>query len=84
MEAEIFVALVEPAPYRLLFEGTPGGGAKLVLNGRPLSELTLGAEGVAEVLVPAARILQGVNRLTFDMKPSERLTLSRIWWRRTG
>ena len=83
-EAEIFVALAEPAAYRLLFEGTPGGGAQLVLNGRPLSALTIGADGRAEVFVPSARILQGVNCLTFEMKHRERLTLSRVSWRRPG
>ena len=83
-EAEIFVALAEPAAYRLLFEGAPGGGAQLVLNGRPLSALTIGADGRAEVFVPSARILQGVNCLTFYMKYRERLTLSRVSWRRPG
>ena len=83
-EAEIFVALAEPAAYRLLFEGAPGGGAQLVLNGRPLGELTIGADGRAEVFVSSAPILQGVNYLAFEMKPRARLTLSRVSWRRPG
>ena len=83
-EAEIFVALAEPAAYRLVFEGAPGGEAQLVLNGRALSELVIGADGRAEVFVPVARIVQGVNRLTFEMKHREGLTLSRVSWRRPG
>ena len=83
-EAEIIVALAEPADYHLLFEGTFGGGARLVLNGRPLGELTIGADGRSEIFVPAARILQGVNYLICQMRQRERLTLSRVSWRRGG
>jgi len=82
--AEIFFLLNEPAPYRLRFEGRPGSGADVLLNGVPLGEVRLDEEGRAVLTVRADRIISGVNYLVFTVNQGPGLELSRLRLSRGG
>lgn len=82
--AEIFVALVEPAPYVIRFDGRPGGHLELLLNGASVGEVALGEDGRSAVSIPPRRIRPGVNRLVIVRKSRVPVDLSRVRWRRPG
>jgi hypothetical protein len=63
--ASIYVALREPAPYRLKLEGRSDGPLSLSFGAHALGSVDLGARGgMAEVSVPEDAVVTGLNELT--------------------
>ena len=83
-QAELFVALKEPAPYTITLDGRPGSRAELLLNGAPLGEAKLDLSGRFEVSVPGERIVSGVNTVIFITQRRNPFELSRVRWTRPG
>ena len=62
--ASIYLALREPAPYRLKLEGRSEGPLSLSFGAHALGSVDLGTDGgSAEVSVPAEAIVTGINEL---------------------
>ena len=83
-QAELFVALKEPAPYTITLDGRPGSRAELLLNGATLGEAKLDLSGRFEVSVPGERIVSGVNTVIFITQRRNPFELSRVRWMRPG
>ena len=82
--AELFVALVEAAPYTITLDGRPGSRAELYLNGSGLGEAVLDQAGRAVTTVFPEAIRPGVNILIFTQKERAPFELSRVRWMRPG
>ena len=83
--ATIYVALREPAPYRLVIEGRSEGPLALTFQEHDLGTVDLGAAGgVAEVSVPRDAVATGLNRLVFVPVEGQRAFVSRLSLIRPG
>ena len=82
--AEVYVALIEKAPYTLRIEGLVGGKAALTLNASPLPPLVLQKTGYVEIPVPSKLVVPGINRLVLLPEGRTALLVSRLLWLRPG
>jgi len=83
--ATIYVALREPAPYRLVIEGRSEGPIALTFQEHDLGTVDLGAAGgVVELTVPREAVATGLNRLVFLPVAGQRAFVSRLSLIRPG
>ena len=83
--ATVYVALREPASYRLVIEGRSEGPLAVVFQEHDLGTVDLGADGgTAEVSVPRDAVATGLNRLVFTPVDGQRAFVSRLWLIRPG
>lgn len=80
--AEVYVSLVESAPYELALEGRAGEGAEVVLNGADLGQVPLDATGRGVLPIDPADIWPGINQIVLRGGPN--LSLSRVTLTRRG
>lgn len=80
---EVFVALVEPAPYRLTVKLRSGAGAEVLVNDTLLEPQELDDEEIG-FDIPSADIRAGMNRLVFRGRGGDPLEIYRIRLTRPG
>ncbi len=82
--AEVYVSLVESAPYELSLEGRAGEGVQILLNGADLGRVLLDAEGRGALAIAESDILPGINQIVFRGPEGRGLSLSRLTLTRPG
>jgi hypothetical protein len=83
--ASIYVALREPAPYRLEIEGRSEGAITVTFREHHLGSVDLGEEwGTEELSVPREAVAVGLNRLVFKPATGRRAFVSRLSLIRPG
>ena len=83
--ASIYVALREPAPYRLKLEGRSDGPLSLSFGAHALGSVDLGAHGgIAEVSVPEDAVVTGLNELLLVPEKGTRAWVSSLSLVRAG
>jgi hypothetical protein len=81
----VYVALREPAPYRLLIEGRSSGPLAVRFQARDLGTADLGETGgTAELAVPRDAVVGGLNRLVLVPTESQTTFISRLSLVRSG
>jgi hypothetical protein len=83
--ASVYVALREPAPYRLEIEGRSEGPISITFEGHPLGSVDLGGRRIIKkVSVPPEAVVSGLNELTFVPTPGATAFVSRLSLVRPG
>jgi hypothetical protein len=82
--AFLYVALSEPAPYRLIVEGHSTSEIFIAVNGKPVGTVHLSEEEPAEVQIPSAGIERGINEVVFSSRNASAYSISRVLLVRPG
>ncbi len=82
--AFIYVALREPAPYRMTVEGRSTGDVLVAVNRQPVGMIDLTEGKPAEVEIPSAHIVSGINAIVFSSRNNFDYSISRIQLARPG
>jgi hypothetical protein len=82
--AFLYVALRDPAPYRLIVEGHSTSTVVIAVNRKTVGEVTLHEGEPAEVEIPTARVVSGINEVVFSSRIASSYSISRVRLERPG
>jgi hypothetical protein len=82
--AYLYVALREPAPYRLTVEGVSSAEVLIAVNQAEIGAVSLAAGEAAELEIPSQNIVAGINAIAFSSRNASDYSISRVRLVRPG
>jgi hypothetical protein len=82
--AYLYVALREPAPYRLTVEGVSSGEVVIAVNQAEIGAVSLAPGEPAELEIPSQNIMAGINEIVFSSRNASDYSISRVRLVRPG
>jgi hypothetical protein len=82
--SSLYVALREPAPYRVVVEGHSTGEVHIAVNRKPVGTVRLTEGKPVEVEIPPTVIESGINEVVFSSRNASIYSISRVRLTRPG